>query len=131
MTAFERNRYAPGAKEYFRIWGGNIQLIGKSYRLEMEVNLVRAAPLWRCKPVFSPAIPVFLTKDIRMQISIITHVRDTRTPAAGVYKLLVKELVSICAFYLMGTAAAMGSGSGGGGRRGGGGRTPDVAEPLL
>jgi hypothetical protein len=43
MTAFERNRYAPGAKEYFRIWGGNIQLIGKSYRLEMEVNLVRAA----------------------------------------------------------------------------------------
>src|SRR5258708_12173296 len=84
----------------------------------MEVNLVRAAPLWRCKPVFSPAIPVFLTKDIRMQISIITHVRDTRTPAAGVYKLLVKELVSICAFYLMGTAAAMGSGSGGGGGRG-------------
>jgi len=46
-----------------------------------------------------------------MQISIITHVRDTRTPAAGVYKLLVKELVSICAFYLMGTAAAIGSGS--------------------
>src|SRR5258708_17989304 len=55
-----------------------------------------------------------------MQISIITHVRDTRTPAAGVYKLLVKELVSICAFYLMGTAAAMGSGSGGGGGGGGG-----------
>src|SRR5258708_23363395 len=80
----------------------------------MEVNLVRAAPLWRCKPVFSPAIPVFLTKEIRMQISIITHVRDTRTPATGVYKLLVKELVSICAFYLMGTAAAMGSGTGGG-----------------
>jgi tetratricopeptide (TPR) repeat protein len=80
--------------------------------------------------VFIPAIPVFLTKDIRMQISIITHVRDTRTPAAGVYKLLVKELVSICAFYLMGTAAAMGSGSGGGGG-GGGGESSSALRNLL
>ena len=68
-----------------------------------------------------------------MQISIITRVRDTQAPAVGVYKLLVKELVSICAFYLMGAAAAMGSGSGGGGGGsvGEGGESSSAARNLL
>lgn len=56
-----------------------------------------------------------------MQISIITRVRDTLIPAAEIYKLLSKQFVSLCAFYLIGTAAAMGSGSGGGGGGGGSG----------
>jgi tetratricopeptide (TPR) repeat protein len=63
-----------------------------------------------------------------MQISIITHVRDRQTPATGIYKLLVKELVSISAFYFIGTAVAMASGSGGGGGGGGSGWT--VGNPL-
>jgi tetratricopeptide (TPR) repeat protein len=50
-----------------------------------------------------------------MQISIITRVRDTLIPASEIYKLLSTQFVSLCAFYLIGTAAAMGSGSGGGG----------------
>ena len=64
-----------------------------------------------------------------MQISIITRVRDTLIPASEIYKLLSKEFVSLCAFYLIGTAAAMGSGSGGGG--GGGGGSSSAAGNAL